>query len=279
MEPVVLKTIQKLKSNAFLFGTGIRANAAKAFIGTYLPEAVEPLIEALGDKRARVQVAARKALCSLNGKARDHICSLWAKGRDKTLDGVILKSVYVASAPPELRILTLLINGMKIDTAVSKEAFEICLKDGDKRISQGMSNHLIENKGVDGYVALWAFAREYPDTFVAEALHEKKQWRPEDPAERALFYFLAHDLTAYHDLDFEQRYLRVWYETGGKELRDAIASRVRKSGDARLLSLFKTERGGQKEETRSWRGGTPDGDTTKTEELSGTLPPAAACVL
>ena len=74
----------------------------------------------------------------------------------------------------------------------------------------------------------------------------KPDSQPDDPAGRALFYFLDDNLEAYHDIDFEQSYLRQWYETGSDELKEAIGSRIRKSGDTQLLSVFKTNRGGRK---------------------------------
>ena len=33
------------------------------------------------------------------------------------------------------------------------------------------------------------------------------------------YYFLADDLNAYHDIDFEQSYLRYWYESGPGNLK------------------------------------------------------------
>ncbi|MBN1906105.1 MAG: formylglycine-generating enzyme family protein [Deltaproteobacteria bacterium] len=75
----------------------------------------------------------------------------------------------------------------------------------------------------------------------------KPDWHTDDPAERALYYFLADDLETYYDIDFEQSYLRYWYETGPDAIKDAICLRIRKSGDIRLLSVFKTDRGGRKD--------------------------------
>ncbi len=71
--------------------------------------------------------------------------------------------------------------------------------------------------------------------------------KSDDPAARTILYFLQDNLAAYHDIDFEQSYLRQWYENGSDELKEAIGSRIRKSGDIRLLSVFKTDRGGRKD--------------------------------
>ncbi len=88
--------------------------------------------------------------------------------------------------------------------------------------------------------------KENPESKVAFCLNKLNR-QPDDPAERALFCFLADDLEAYHDIDFEQSYLRYWYETGSDAIKDAISLRIRKSGDPRLLSVFKTDRGGRKD--------------------------------
>ncbi len=75
---------------------------------------------------------------------------------------------------------------------------------------------------------------------------DKQNRHSDDPAERALYYFLANDLETYHDIDFEHSYLRLWYETGPEAIKDAISLRIRNSVDTRLLSVFKTDRGGRK---------------------------------
>ena len=88
--------------------------------------------------------------------------------------------------------------------------------------------------------------KENPES-KADLCLNKLNLQPDDPAGRALFYLLADDLEAYHDIDFEQSYLRYWYENGSDELKEAIGSGIRKSGDTRLLSVFKTERGNRKD--------------------------------
>ncbi|MGD9159419.1 MAG: SUMF1/EgtB/PvdO family nonheme iron enzyme [Desulfobacteraceae bacterium] len=87
--------------------------------------------------------------------------------------------------------------------------------------------------------------KQNPESKVAYCLNKMNR-QPDNPAERALFYFLADDLETYHDIDFEQSYLRYWYENGSDGLKEAIGSRIRKSGDTRLLAVFKTDRGGRK---------------------------------
>lgn len=88
-------------------------------------------------------------------------------------------------------------------------------------------------------------AKQNPELKAAYCL-DKLNRQPDDPAGRALFYFLEDNLEAYHDIDFEQSCLRQWYENGSDELKEAIGSRIRKSGDSRLLAVFKTGRGGRK---------------------------------
>lgn len=213
MEKIVEKTIKKLKSRTLLFGTSIRLNAARAFIGTSLQEAVQPLAETLGDENGKVREAARQALCSLRGDAIDRLCSLWAETRNKELDSIIIECRDMVSQPP---------------------------------LIQAMISFLIKEKKENGdYENLWSVAKEHPASIATELIKESK-WFPKEPSERVLFYFLANDLEKYHDIDPEQSYLRAWYESGGQTLKAAIASRIRKSGDARLLPIFRTQRGSRK---------------------------------
>ena len=122
---------------------------------------------------------------------------------------------------------------------------EACLDDKTEVIARRAADYALKLKGSEGKNFLWAFSKKHPDSFVPGILHQMG-WRPDDPSERALFYFLAGDLDSYYDIDFEQAYLRYWYETGDGVIKQAVSARIRQSGDARLLSIFKTERGARK---------------------------------
>ncbi|MFH1562218.1 MAG: hypothetical protein ABIF11_02185 [Nitrospirota bacterium] len=246
MDKTTAKAIKRLGNHFPLIGTLFRANGARSLVGTEEPSAVLPLIQTLNDKSQKVQELARLAINNLQGKAKNHLCLLWAEKRDKVLEAIITKCEYVASEPTILTALTTFLNGKKLGIPLSQEILAGCLTDADRRIVKGAVDSLIEGKGDEGYNVLWDFSLDHPDSIVPEVVKERG-WYPKEPAERALFYFLANDFVAYHDIDFEQSYLRVWYETGRQVLKTSIASRIRKSGDTRLLAIFRTKRGGSKE--------------------------------
>lgn len=209
-------------------------------LNTDAPEAVSPLLNALKDKNRKVREATAMALHNLEGSAIDKLCSLWAESRDPELESIILKAWYVASRPLLLNALTTFLKGERFEKNLTKEILDVCLLDSDSRIFQGAIKCVMEQKGYMRHEILWAFAKDHPESMIPQVLHEKK-WRPDKAAERALFYFLANDLDAYHDIDFEQSYLSIWYESSGEALQDAIASRIRESGDTRLLAVFRTK--------------------------------------
>lgn len=207
---------------------------------------VDILLKLLYDKNLEVVSNASQAIHSLTSELGiNRLCSLWAESRDKKLEKIILKCGYIATTPPLLTAQTTFINGKNVKSLLSKDVFDTCIKDVNLRICKGTAEILIDKKGNDGYETLWALVKDNPDSSLAEALNEMK-WFPNDPTERALFYLLANNLPAYHDIDFEHTYLRTWYETAGETLKQAIASRIRKSGDARLLAIFRTKRGSRK---------------------------------
>lgn len=110
----------------------------------------------------------------------------------------------------------------------------------------GDINDDAETCGQETFARIWQNCKKKPDP--EELFHLRKlNWKPDDPSERALFYFLVNDLEVYHDIDFEQSYLRHWHESGSEALKASISSRIRKNGDARLLSVFKTDRGSRKD--------------------------------
>jgi len=174
-------------------------------------------------------------------KSIDYLCQLWERQRDKDLERIIKKAGYIASEPPYLAVLTSFINNVE-PPSISEETLKKCLKDKDINIVRAIVDWLVARKGGEAYLLLWDFAKEYPLTHVPYILNSKG-WYPPEPAERALFYFLADEPGKYHSIDFEHSILRIWYETGSDSLKEAVASRIRKSGDTRLLAIFRTPEG------------------------------------
>jgi hypothetical protein len=208
-------------------------------------EGVDILLELIKDTDTVISQNAHKALRSLtNEKGVTRLCSLWAEKRDPALEDIITTCSYIATEPPLLMAQTFFLQERTVNKDLTKETLDTCLVDTHEAIAIGAVEHLLDHGR--GYEDLWAFSKEHPDSHVARCLN-RKDWHPDDIAERALFYFLADDMEHYHDIDFEQSHLRYWHETAAPVLKDAIASRIRQSGDTRLLAVFRTERGGTKQ--------------------------------
>lgn len=249
MDELTKKALKRLKNHYPLIGAWFRRKGAEALIGTEAPEAVVPLLMLCIDQNHDVREAADKALKTLKKDARDHLCSLWAEKRDEELKGIIIGCGYLAARPALLTAITTFVQGKKLKIKLSAEDFHTCLLDQDEAVVYGAVDYLSDMKGKDAYPTIWSYVKEHPASIGLKVLH-RKEWFPEEPSERALFYFLAGELALYHDIDFEQSHLRYYYETGASPLRETIASRIRKSGDTRLLAVFRTARGSRKKMLR-----------------------------
>ncbi len=209
-------------------------------------QGVEALLGLLNDKDEDVRVRAGKALLSLTNPAGiDRLCAFWHENRAAEIKQLLLQGRYVAQTPALLRLKTTLLQGLRPAGRLGGEAARSCLLDPEETIVTRAAAHILDTEGDSGVDRIWALAKEYPESILPIVLRQQGRY-PVDVAERALFYFLAGDMAAYRDLDFEQSILRIWYETAEPGLKEAIAGRIRKTGDARLLAVFRTERGSRK---------------------------------
>jgi hypothetical protein len=241
MDKKTKKAVKRLSSR-FAF---LRKRGAKSLAGTAFPEAVDSLLSALSDKKEKVRATVYYALTQLQKAAVDQLCNVWDENREEELKRIILESGYIATSPLILKIKTALLQGRTIKGKLEEEVANACLLETEKAIVKGASAHILKTEGAPGFERMWELAKENPDVLLANILNKQGRY-PADAAERALFYFLAEDMANYHDIDFEQSALRMWYETARPVLKESIARRIRQSGDARLLSVFKTKRGSKK---------------------------------
>ena len=232
--PLELQYLTRLKQGRFQ----ILVNAGK--------EGINILLEMKKDNDIIISNNAIKALSSLkNQEGINHLCFLWEKNRDAELGKIIKDSGYIPSDSELLQALLIFSQDKKPAEKLGSNTIRECLLDRDIAIVRNAVKYIFSIYGKNSHQKLWNFNKKNPESKVAFFLN-KMNWQPDDPSERALFYFLADDLDAYHDIDFEQSYLRYWYDTGSDKLKNAINSRIRKSGDTRLLSIFKTDRGSRK---------------------------------
>jgi hypothetical protein len=245
MDRKTAKAIKRLKSNFVLCGEWLRTKGAEKLAGTIYPDAVKPLIFALEDRSDKVRQAARKSLTTLKGEAVDYLCRLWAETREDALKGIIQEADYTVSDGGILQNLICFLTGKKPER-ISDENLETCLLDREQEVVLGSINCVIDDLKSKTEEQLWIFAMERPQSLITICLN-KRGWHPEALSERSFFFFLSGEIEQYDDIDFEQKHLRYWYETADPKLREAIASGIRKSGQRRLLAVFRSERGSNKQ--------------------------------
>lgn len=328
MDKKTAKAIRRVESRMVILGPFLREKGAAALFGTAVPEAVDSLVKALGDKKEKVRRVAHLALVNLKGPAIDRLCAIWEESRDEVLERLIWDGDYFAVSPRWLGYITYLLRGWMekvvdadadgVNTllalrkdkdwriaANSKKALSAlrnqdgidrlcafweqnrdetlkkiigecgyiarnppalfyktsyfhgkapeilpdgdilnsCLSDSESAIMKNAIAHELSEGDETGFYRLWQFAMQRPDLGIAEILYDSGRF-PQDAAERTLFFFLAGAMDHYFDIDFDQSVLRTWYESGSAALKESVARRIRQTGDARLLTVFRNIQGG-----------------------------------
>jgi hypothetical protein len=200
------------------------------------------VLSALEDKDMSIVEAAKKALNNITEQgAIDALCSIWYEKRDETLGKIILQNKYVARTPPDVRVYSALKSGLS-DISV-EEGDNIsyvlsALKDKDISIACAAKealNHIKIPEAID--VLCNCFIKNPSDILLS--IIREQDYQPKDIRQRCVLYILTGQIDRYFDLDFESQYLRAEYHSGDENLRRRIGDAILKTGDARLLSIFK----------------------------------------
>ncbi len=239
-QPPRLKILTSLKQGRLEGLAGINKEEVDLLLKTFLPDP--------WSHRDKVMVQnAQKALGQLTKQESiDRLCSSWQRNRDYKLKNIILKSGSIASEPLELMVRTSFLQDRKPRKEAPRRILETCLADNEVKIVQGAAKYILMTGDPTMMTRLWDFVLENLNYLpFIRGLH-LKGWRPEEPSERALFFLLANDIEKYHEIDVGHALLRQWHDSGSPALKKAIAFRIRESGDARLLDIFRTGRGNAK---------------------------------
>lgn len=86
--------------------------------------------------------------------------------------------------------------------------------------------------------ALCELAITDPDGPV-KAIVKEKDYQPQNISRRCVLLLLTGQLERYFALDFKLQYLRAEYQAGDEGLRQRIGDVIRRSGDTRLIGLFR----------------------------------------
>ncbi len=239
-QPPRLKIYTMLKQGELKGLAGVNKDGVDQLLDAFLPDP--------WSHRDKVMVQnAQKALRGLKRQESiNRLCASWENNRDYKLKDIILKSGYIASTPLELMVRTSFLQDRKPKSELPRSILEGCLADNEVKIAQGAAKYILMTGEKGMMKRLWNFVLENLNYLpFIRGLH-LKGWRPEEPSDRALFYLLADDIEKYHDIDVGHALLRHWHDTGTPALKKAIAFRIRESGDARLLDIFRTGRGNAK---------------------------------
>ncbi|MBN1610354.1 MAG: hypothetical protein JW940_27245 [Polyangiaceae bacterium] len=201
--------------------------------------AIAGLVAALGCGRAKIAGRARAALGSLeNQQAVDELCATWARTRAAELDQILADSGYVASRPPELRILTALRfhDTIELRDAADVPLIAACLDDSDGRVRAAASRSLGALPPGALQDALCDIAIRNPSAAAARLCIEHG-FRPRDEEHAALMLFVTRQLDAYFAEDDRFDMLRREYDRADPVVQDHVMQ-VARSGDRRCLGFF-----------------------------------------
>lgn len=232
-----------LYNRAPLVGQLLRQWAAAALAQDSSAGAARTLAEAVASGNdGRIRDVALQALRRLrNREAIDAVCQVWAATRHAHLAALLVERQWVASAPPEVRLLTAL-RTERLD-AISDEGAKIvellvkACEDADPIIAERAQHALRNLKNKEAQVAVCRLVIERDDPVARDAALTAG-YVPGDEEQRALFFFLTERWERYDLLDFDRQFMRAAYEEADDALRRRIREKLRISGRADFLTIF-----------------------------------------
>jgi hypothetical protein len=210
---------------------------------------VPELVRACEDPDVQIADQARQCLPMLQSTAAvNAFCKQWSETRDPRLEAALLQAGYRASSPAAVRMLTALKLGhQKIPQTVDPSALPHLLQavhDVDEVIRTAAREALLRLAKKETQEALCLRVIEQNDSLAAE-IAIKARYEPQQPQQRALFFFLTGQWEDYDALDFDQSLLRAIYEAspsrsedGRPNLRHRIAAQVQAAGRTDYLTIL-----------------------------------------
>jgi len=232
--PVEVAVLSALKVAAAEMAASVKAGGVPA------------LVAALRDKDPQIAARAREALVGLRQQeAKDELCALWASERDEELGRILVEGRHVASAPPQVMVLSALWTGVTdaLDLAQpgAVEALVEALQDGDTTVAEGARSFLAQVTGREQLDALCDYVIAHPDSPLQEAAMQFG-WRHSDVARDCLLLFFTDQIEEYLAQDVDCQYLAEEFRQGDESFRQRVREKVRRSADQRLLRILRTGR-------------------------------------
>lgn len=234
---------RRLQCSTPWVGGWLREAAVKKLIRDQSTSAIRILTKALAlhwDFRIRRCIAMAFRRLDDAG-AVNTFCAVWRESRHDALAALLCERGWIATAPLELRVLTALKTGQWQAIAGAGlptiEPLFNAANDSDPEIA---SLALVVLGKIHARDAIELFCdllirSEHP---LLQKLGIEKNFHPNDPGKRALFFFLTGQMERFEALDFDHRLLRAAYETAEPDLRHKISARVRLSGRPELANML-----------------------------------------
>lgn len=246
MEKNRLELLKKeLYSTTFLIGGWKRKKALAQLIeavGKDDADAATVLAEALQKSSDEsVRAGAREALSRLKDQRTiDLICTSWEKTRAESISRLIKDSGWVATSPPQLRVLTALkAQKLEIFEQPSKAQVEHLfgfLSDTDDEIVTQARKTLgsFKQAAAQEMVIELALNDSHKE---ALSIVREAGYLPADNGQRSLTYFLTEQWEKLTKHDPEHKYLRPVYEKADRKLKSRIDEVAKRNGKQILKEL------------------------------------------
>jgi hypothetical protein len=240
---------RRLYSRVPLIGGWLRKRAAQALARDGSPGAVRALAEAVAQIGADIRIddeeVHRIGLAALrqitDRRAIDAACDVWAATRHADLTALLIDHQWVASTPPEVKVLAALKVG-QVETVTRGQAEVVeplvqACDDADPTIAgrarQALPN--LRSKAAQEALCRLLIERDHP---AAQEAALAAGYVPEDEHQRALFLFLTEQWERYDGLDFDRQLLRTSYELSDPPLRQRIREKLRAAGRPDFLTVI-----------------------------------------
>lgn len=234
---------RRLYSETPLIGGWRRQRAARALADDGSTAAVRVLAEALtrsGDENV-VGIALQTLRPLEDWRAISAACGIWAETRHPRLTSLLFENEWVASMPPEVKVLTALKVGRMDEATGGDERFVEPLlaacEDADPIIAARARQALLGLQEEEAREALCRLVIVRDDPRAREVALEADYY-PEDEQQRALFFFLTEQWERYEGLDFDQRLLRTAYAVADDAVRQRVRDKLRAAGRTDFLTVI-----------------------------------------
>ncbi|HMD88672.1 MAG TPA: hypothetical protein VKF38_05875 [Anaerolineaceae bacterium] len=205
-------------------------------------EVVEPLLICCND--ADIEIASRAKYCLYNLQNEEMIqmiCQKWLDTRQPLLEQAIVQAHYLPPKPLKVHILCAL-KLARVDIACKtiadgvNELLEDC-QDSDQVVRDNARQALLNLESIEARERLCQLAIEQ-DNPIAKEIALAAGYLPQETGQKALFLFLMQQWPKYDALDFDQRLMRVIYETADSELRQRIVREIQATGNTSYLGIL-----------------------------------------